>query len=269
MSLIRFKTSDEINLSLHFYPAPGEKRIVLFLSGVESHGGWYEKSLSHLKQRGITSYFLDRRGSGLSGGIKGDLKSVDRLTRDLGEVSQWLRARHEGEELALAAISWGAKWALSFWFSEIKNPFTKLILITPGLFRKIDLSPISKIRALYGHCFSSQMKISIPIPTEFFTRDQKSLDFLESDPNRLRQITAQFAWVNYQLEKSLGQREGIYPQPVVLFQAGQDKIVENRKNEEFLQKHFFDLTVKNYPDAYHTLEFEHNCSYMDDLDSLI
>jgi len=269
MSLIRFKTTDEVNLSLHFYPAPGEKRVVLFLSGVESHGGWYEKSLSHLKQRGITSYFLDRRGSGLSDGAKGDLESVDRLIRDLEEVSRWLRARHEGEELVLAAISWGAKWALSFWFREIENPFAKLVLITPGLFRKVDFNLTSKVRAFYGRYFSPQMKLPIPIPTDFFTHDEKSLNFLESDPNRLHQITARFAWINYKMEKSLEKEKGIYPQPVILFQAGQDKIVKNDKNEEFLQKHFFDIKSKNYPDAYHTLEFERGCSYMEDLDSLI
>jgi len=269
MSLIRFKTSDEVNLAIHFYPAPTEKRAVLFLSGVESHGGWYQKSLSHLQQKGITSYFLDRRGSGLSDGTQGDLESVDRLVQDLREVSKWLSARHVGEGLTLSAISWGAKWALSFWFSELENPFTRLVLITPGLFRKVDLDLLSKIRALYGHYFSPQIKLPIPIPIEFFTRDQKNLSFLESDPNRLHQVTARFAWVNYQLEKSLGQKSGIYPQPVALLQADQDKIVDNQKNEEYLRKRFFDLTIKNYPEAYHTLEFENNCSYAEDLESLV
>jgi alpha-beta hydrolase superfamily lysophospholipase len=238
---------------------------VVFVAGVESHGGWYEKTLRHLVDRGISSYFIDRRGSGRSGGTRGDIPSLSRLQKDLEEFTDFIRREHETDELILAAISWGAKWALHSWSQLSPNPYRKLILITPGFFRQVDLPLSKKLEAGAASLVNPHALFPIPISTESFTQSPEKLNFLKEDLFRLKQVTAGFLKVNLMLDIFLKDLKGIFPQPVHLFEAGIEKIVHNEKNEEFLRKHFFDLKVTHYLKAYHTLEFEEGISYRDDL----
>ena len=59
------------------------KGIVVFIHGVQSHGGWYSASCEHLARAGWEVLFLDRRGSGLNMEARGDAPSHRRLIADL------------------------------------------------------------------------------------------------------------------------------------------------------------------------------------------
>jgi len=269
MNSFLFKTSDEINLYIRQFPASSERAVALFIAGVESHGGWYQDGLESLAEKGVTSYFLDRRGSGKSGGLRGDVPSLERLIEDLAEFRNYLRKSHPHTLLTLCAISWGAKWALSYWKNGRHNSFHRLVLITPGLFRKVDLSLPQKIRVALAVTVNPNQTFPIPIPTQYFTQNEEKLAFLDQDPARLHRVTGRFLKVNYQLEREMHGFTGIYPQKTRLFLAEQDKIVDNGKNRYFMRKHFFDLKIVNYPHAYHTLEFDVGEPYYRDLASAI
>jgi len=269
MNSFLFKTSDEINLYVRQFPASSERAVALFVAGVESHGGWYLDGLEYLAEKGVTSYFLDRRGSGKSEGLRGDIPSLDRLIEDLADFRNYLRKSHPHALLTLCAISWGAKWALSYWKNGRLNSFHKLVLITPGLFRKVDLSTSQKISAALAAALNPNKTFPLPIPITYFTQNKEKLEFLEQDPIRLRHVTARFLKVNYQLEREMHRFTGVYPQKACLFSADQDRIVDNEKNRYFMRKHFFDLKTINYPHAYHTLDFDVGESYYRDLASAI
>jgi len=269
MDSFLFKTSDEINLYVRQFPASSERAVAIFVAGVESHGGWYLDGLKSLAEKGVTSYFLDRRGSGKSEGLRGDIPALERLIEDLAEFRNYLRKSHPGKELTLCAISWGAKWALSYWKNGRHNSFHKLVLITPGLFRKVDLSASQKIRAVLAATLNPDQTFPLPIPEKLFTQNEEKLTFLKQDPIRLHRVTARFLKVNYQLEREMHRFTGIYPQKTHLFLAEQDKIVDNEKSRHFMRKHFFDLKIVNYPHAYHTLEFDVGEPYYCDLASAI
>ena len=49
-----------------FTPDGAAAAQVVFLHGIQSHGGWYEHSCERLRQAGFAVSFLDRRGSGLN-----------------------------------------------------------------------------------------------------------------------------------------------------------------------------------------------------------
>jgi len=264
-SLIRLKADDETSLALHTYLAQDEKCVILFVGGVESHGGWYEKSLSYLSSRGVSAYFLDRRGSGLSEGARGDAPSRAQLLRDLRDTTQWISNHHPKRPLILGSISWGAKWVLEYWAKTSRNPYGKLVLITPGLYRQVDVSLIQKIKALSLGLINPESKIPIPIQTEMFTNNPEGLTFLNQDEKRLHWVTARFARLNFYLELSLKSMVGIFPQPLYLFQAGKEKIVHNERNKEFLTNHFFNMTAYEYPQSFHTLEFDPTLNYLQDL----
>jgi len=126
MGILKFRTSDDIQLAMHHAaprPPKGIKAVVLFIGGVESHGGWYEESLRYLGQEGIEVYFLDRRGNGKSDGKRGDLPSLQKLQDDLSEVAQWVYSRHPGAAFTLAAISLGSQGSTAILASNKKDSF--------------------------------------------------------------------------------------------------------------------------------------------------
>lgn len=265
MSVMKFKTSDDIKLAVHVYPSFNERKVALFIAGIESYGGWYEESLRELQNAGVTCYFLDRRGSGESSGKRGDLTSIKRLIKDISELTSRIQSQHPGKPINLNAISWGAKAALAFWFQEKQNPFSKLILITPGIFRKVDLPFLLKIKTFLSVFISPNTLLPIPIPTESFTDNQQRLDYLEKDDLRLRKVTARFLKQSTILDRVLKSAGGIYTQRAYLFMSGEDRIVNNQKNLEFLKCLFFDIKTFSYEKAYHTLEFDEEISYKKDL----
>jgi len=265
METFEFKVSDGEKLFVRRSRAVRERSVAVFIAGVESHGGWYEETLGALSESGTTAYFLDRRGSGKSSGLRGDLPSLRRLILDLEEFTDLCKSGHAGKPIDLFAISWGAKWAIHFWRKVSGNSYRKLILITPGLYRKVDLPFSLKVGAVFSVLAAPQKTFPIPILTESFTRSPERLRFLQEDPDRLHGITARFLKVNAELDLSLRRYSGIYPQPVVVFQAGKDLIVDNERSLTFLKQHFFDVRPTQYPEAFHTLEFEEKIPYGRDL----
>jgi alpha-beta hydrolase superfamily lysophospholipase len=195
---------------------------------------------------------------------------VERLLSDLKEITTHLSIDHSGKPLVLAAISWGAKGALAYWEEAARNPYwwnpyERLLLITPGLFRRVHFPFSRKMLAGLSAVFNPLRSFEIPIPTTSFTQESDKLQFLENDTHRLREVTARFLKVDFELDQEMKNLRGIYPQPVRLFQAGIERIVDNEKTFEFLNRHFFDVKKVEYPQAFHTLEFERGISYREDL----
>ncbi len=265
METFEFKVSDGEKLFTRCFRASSERSVAVFIAGVESHGAWYERTLNALAENGITAYFLDRRGSGKSSGLRGDLPSLRRLVLDLEEFTGFCKNSHVGKPLSLFAISWGAKWAVNFWGRTARNPYRKLILITPGIYRQVDLPFSLKAGAVCSVLAAPLKTFPIPIFTGSFTRSPEKLRFLEKDPDRLHFVTARFLRVNAELDLSLRRTSGVYPQPLFIFQAGRETIVDNARSLAFLKKHFFDVRLTEYREAHHTLEFETQIPYTQDL----
>ena len=68
-----------------FLPSGAPQAEVVFVHGIQSHGGWYERSCAELAKAGFAVSFLDRRGSGLNSQNRGDAPSFRRLLDDLAE----------------------------------------------------------------------------------------------------------------------------------------------------------------------------------------
>ena len=58
---------------------------VVFLHGIQSHGGWYPRSCAALAAAGYEVYFLERRGCGLNTAQRGDIPSFRRCLDDIAE----------------------------------------------------------------------------------------------------------------------------------------------------------------------------------------
>lgn len=248
---------DGISLSYRRWFWKRPKAICVCVAGVESHGGWYGASSLALYEFGFSVYFLDRRGSGLSGGRRGDMNSADILHEDLKRLVDFAKKESGDCPVFLAAISWGAKWATAFCL-KYPNLISGLVLITPGLVPKVDYTPLEKLSIAVSALLSPNRLFGVPIPdASYFTDDPASARFIDEDPLRLRQVTARFCAVSFKLDMFIKRNYRTLGMPAALFLAGKDRIIDN----EGVKKLFDGFASKKrhvlyYKDACHTLEFD-------------
>jgi len=242
----------------HFQPVGISKGTIVFIHGIQSHGGWYETSCKKFAQAGYRVLFLDRRGSGLNEVSRGDSPSFRTLLDDLKEFLQYQRKEIAGSTpLILGAISWGGKIAFGL---EIRmaNLVDGFILLAPGFCPKVHPTRKERFFIALGSLFSPRRLFNIPLnDPELFTSNPVAQKFLKEDSFALRKATARFLLDSVRLDFYLRIFRTKISKPILLLIAGQDKIIDNEKTIEFVKRFALgSLTVKEYPEAHHTFEFE-------------
>jgi alpha-beta hydrolase superfamily lysophospholipase len=241
------------------YPPNGEALAnVVFIHGIQSHGGWYTYSSTRLAQEGYAVYFLDRRGAGLNEEGRGDAPSYHRILSDIADFLRWLR-RTSKLPVFLIGISWGGKPATALWRF---HPwlYEGLGLLCPGFFPKYKSTLKQFLRLTFTYKFRPNAKFVIPLnEPELFTEVPRWRQFLADDPLILRQGTARFIYANGLLDFSLANYDHWIPKPVLLMLAEKDRIIHNEPTRRFI----YEIAeagseVIEYPGEHHTLEFGYN-----------
>jgi alpha-beta hydrolase superfamily lysophospholipase len=244
-------------------PAGAKPRgLVVYLHGIQSHGGWYEASCRHLAAAGLAVYFADRRGSGLNAVGRGDAESWEQLAGDVTAleeraVADWWPAAGR-LPLFLAAVSWGGKLAAALARMHADR-YAGLVLLCPGICAKRGVSAWTKLQiakaVLGGH--GAQL---FPLPLGdpgLFTATPQWLDYLQHDELSLREATARFLFASRRLDDFMATTPEWIHVPTYLALAGHDDIIDNEKTRWWFQRvAAADKTVNEYSKAHHTLEFE-------------
>jgi pimeloyl-ACP methyl ester carboxylesterase len=90
------KSYDGTELFVREWPA--QKKIqtcIVIFHGITAHSKPYSVLGQPLAESGFTSYGVDLRGHGLSGGNRGDLESLDQFYEDMRAVLEFIQTRHE------------------------------------------------------------------------------------------------------------------------------------------------------------------------------
>jgi hypothetical protein len=100
-----------------------------------------------------------------------------------------------------------------------------------------------------------------PIPLDdpaLFTQDHEGQSFIENDPLKLTHATARFLYQSAKLDRRLRRASrGELEAAVTVISAGQDRIIRNAPTIEWLSTIAnVRITVQEFEDASHTLEFE-------------
>jgi alpha-beta hydrolase superfamily lysophospholipase len=257
-----FTASDHYACHYRRYdPAAAPRADVVFLHGIQSHGGWYEYSSKKISAAGFGVWFLDRRGSGLNAAARGDTPSFGRL---LDDVAEFLRTfaiggdpRRRRVPLILAGISWGGKLTIAL---ERRQPGLTdgLMLLCPGLFPQVGIGLGTQVAILGSRLVAPTHLFPIPLnDPDLFTASPRWRDFIRGDPLALRQATARFLVESVRLDRYVRRSARRVIVPTLLLLAGKDRIIRNDRTHKFFhQISTDDKNVITYPDAHHTLEFE-------------
>src|SRR4051794_19191293 len=168
----RLTAGDGVDLAYRVYPAGngGPRGTVVYLHGIQSHGGWYVETAAELARRGYSVYLADRRGSGASGGPRGHFPSTDQLVDDVRRLVALAREESAGAPAFVVGGCWGARTAIAHALEE-QESLAGLALVCPALFAKGDVTPADKGKGIAGRALSPMRPIPVPLRGGMVTRN--------------------------------------------------------------------------------------------------
>lgn len=246
----------------HWRPSGEPRGFVVALHGIQSHGGWYEYSSGRLCEAGYDVLFLDRRGSGRNFSRRGDVPNGDRLINDVVQVLSDVR-RHRDQvaptvPVVLLAVSWGGKLSA---ITAARRPelVDALALLYPGLCARVQPTAWQRARLNLARRLDIRHKrVEVPLnDPALFTAEPRWQEFIRHDPLALREVTSGFLLAHQDLtHESLAAARQIHC-PTLLMLAGRDQIIDNEATKIWAARlGTGKVTLQEYPDAQHTLEFE-------------
>lgn len=239
-----------------YEPARPRLADIIYLHGIQSHGGWYRASCRSLAQLGCRVGFLDRRGAGLNFAARGDAPSWQRLVDDVIEFRQQF-VTDPPRPCVLLAVSWGAKVATAA-VGRWPWLFAGLILIGPGFFPKVRPSLAERCRIALSSLLRPRRQFPIPLNDPvLFTASPDWQQFIRDDRLALRTATARMLVASVLLDRQLRCLAPSLCVPTLLLTAEHDRIIRNKPTRQWLASWASrDLTFREIPGGHHTLEFE-------------
>jgi acylglycerol lipase len=231
-----------------------ERHRLLYMHGIESHGTWFLPAAQRLAEHGVTTWLLDRRGSGLNRdqGI-GDAAGADELLEDVRRFRD-----HVGDSrIVIVGLSWGGKLALAAALDRPVN-VRAVVLLTPGLKNRLALSFKDLVAVVLDLAFRrGKSRFRLPIEPDMFTRLPPYLEFIRHDPLRVDSVTARLLLASRDLDRRNASRMKQLAYPVLLLLASRDRIVDNDGVVRALGALAPGLLeVVTFDDADHSLQFE-------------
>jgi alpha-beta hydrolase superfamily lysophospholipase len=250
--------SDGYRFYAHVTSPPNPVGRVVLLHGIRSHAGWYARSTAAFAAAGYEVHFLDRRGSGLNTARRGDTPNFRRLLLDVIEYLLHLRQTKAHLPLFLGGISWGGKLALGV-PAEKPGLVSGVMLLCPGLVAKVRPPFPARLRIALARFLNPTKLFPIPLnEPDLFTADPHWQRFIASDRHGLTAATARFLFESVRFDLHLKRAVKRVRPPVLLMLAGKDRILNNPGTRKYLTRlvNAKRVTVIDYPQAEHTLEFE-------------
>jgi len=252
------RLADGYEAAARWWLPPSPRGAVLYFHGIQSHGGWYERSGQALADAGLAVLMPDRRGSGLNQVQRGHSESADACIGDASAAVDALIQRTGIGRIHVVGVSWGGKLSVAL-ADRAGERLATLSLVAPGLFPRVDLATVDKFRVALSLIHERERLYDIPLNLPImFTENPERLAFVAADAIKLQQVSASFLLATRRLDRFVrgfshtGWRGGLH-----LFLAGRDRIIDNDHCRAWFRGlPLTDKALTDYPDAAHTLEFE-------------
>ncbi len=250
---VTFESFDGTSISGEFYEAQEAKAFVLVVHGLQSHAGWYLGGQANA-EAGISSFAFDRRGSGLSSGMRGHAKSVDDFMQDFDAAMNFVKSKNlQNLPVHIMANSLGAVVSLNY-LSKGNQDVASLILTTPGTHstKQGDYSLLAKLRILTA---PATEYFETPLENSDFVDPGPYLDWINADSLGTRQFTAAFLRSVNSMKSNVEEAIESLNIPLFVLLANQDAIIDNAAVEkEVFEPYNGTKQLKKY-DSKHYLFF--------------
>ena len=254
----QYVASDGVPLQYRHWSAKKPPRgVVVCLHGIQSHSCWYDASSQQIADAGYAVYFADRRGSGLNGFRRGHADHGLRLLNDVRQLVRLTKREYPGLPITLLGLSWGGKTATAV-ARTWPDLIDKLVLLYPGLKPKIRPNVVQSFLLQIARLKDIRFRpVPVPLTDPSLMTDEKThQSFIVNDPLALHFVTSGLLNSGRDLDRIVAKDTGPMP-PTLLMLAGGDRIIDIDATRRMVSAFDTDsLTVREYPNAQHTLEFD-------------
>ena len=228
---------------------------VIMAHGLQSHSGWFAQSAQLVASAGRPVYAMDRRGSGLSRGRRGDCRDFREMVEDVRAAAEHAMELHGASQVHVLGHCFGAVPAAAF-ACRYPAMVRSLILPTPGLYTFTTVGFAQKIRIILSLLTGGAAPIPVPLAAEMFSDLERYRAFIRGDRLSLKEATARFFSQVPRARRFIEKNTGRLAMPVFMALAGKDGICDNGQNRAFFDrlpsKH---KRLVTYRGARHILEY--------------
>ncbi len=230
------------------------KAALIILHGMGEHGGRYQPVAEYLTATGVTSYVLDLRGFGKSGGHRAYARHFSDFHKDLNAICQLARQTSPKTPLFVLGHSFGGLIASSYSVLPAKEKIQGLILSSPLCGIAIPVPAWKRYLGLgMAFLFPTYAQGSGVNPA-LLTHDTEIQKEYAKDSLIYHRITA---GLYKELCGALAQADSTATKltvPTLLLQAGEDFIVSKKASIDFYHKiSSSDKELEVYEGFYHEI----------------
>lgn len=250
--LLWVQARDNIELALHYWPANRPKAVVFYIHGIQSHAGWLFETGPFLANKNIAVFALDRRGSGLSGGVRGHFDSPDIIISDYLSAMATVRSIAPRLPFTVLGQSFGGSILAGLC---IQGDFEadKVIFCAPALSQQRARHSPTKLQAL------RQMRGTAKAPLMLndidYTEGTAYLKYMAGDQLMLREITNGARAAMVALEDIYVDARFSLNTPVFLAVPERDPIIDLHAARNQLDKMGVLVEERIFAGTQHYLEF--------------
>lgn len=263
VSFLKYKDSkyvgfDGTRMFMSFWRPDDDKprALIVALHGLGAHGGDLKNIGEYLSERGFAIFAPDLRGFGHYSGTKGHVMSFEEYVEDIQNLIMQVKDLYLNKITYIFGTSLGGLNAIRY---VVKYPRTVdgLLLQSPAVGQSMNIGVGKRIT---GNLLSIlNVKTYAPIGVEYtdVSRSPENIKRLETDRLRVNLVTPRFSSEFLKASRDAFHSASSIILPVLLQQAGADKLVNPEKNKEFFDDlNSTDKTWKLYDGFYHQLHEE-------------
>ncbi|MBL9155766.1 MAG: alpha/beta fold hydrolase [Verrucomicrobiales bacterium] len=227
--------------------------VLVMAHGLQSHAEWFRGSGDYLSDRGIEVLAYDRRGSGRSGGARGDLTSAEVFFTDLDAVLT--EAGRSGRPVHLLANCFSTRFVLPY-VQRHPGQLRSLILTSPAtdMRPEADYSALGRTGVLAGALAPVPLKLPTPLRDELFISSGPWLEWIGRDHLSLREVTPRFLLAAGSMDKQMRAALGKIQTPMLVLLATDDAMVDNERIKERFRRQPGPVRIETLHSE-HMLEF--------------
>jgi len=234
-------------------PEGGSSAVVIVVHGYAEHGGRYGNLVDRLVPRGIAVYALDQRGHGRSEGPRGHVGRFSELIADLHAFRVRIEEEERGKPIFLLGHSLGGLVAVRYLLTHASG-LSGAILSSPALGIVNEPPRVLQWLARLLSWIAPRTSYQGNVDPQFLSRDASVGRAYAADPLVHRRATARFFTEFKWAMRTARERAAEIRVPILILQAGDDRLVEVAATEAFAAEvGSDDKALRVYPELYHEI----------------
>jgi len=236
-------------------PEADTKAVICLVHGLGEHGGRYAHVAAALSQAGYALLAPDLRGHGKSEGQRGHIPSYEALLDDVGGLIHQATQRFPGLPRYLYGHSLGGTLALGY--ALVAHPQLAGVIATgAGLRSALEKQPLKIALARLMSWVAPKVSLASGLDPETISSDPAVVRAYQEDPLVHNRITFRMGSELLRANRWTMARAGEFSLPLLLMQAGADRLVFPEGSREFAEQVRADCVLKIWEGMAHEIHNE-------------